>query len=148
MVLLFLQVSGTRFWGYFKEKCEKPENFFASCFVYNLCPLAFMNGTGKNITPPQLPSLVRNKLNSTCEQAFINIIKLLRVEIIVAVGRYAKVRAENALKGSQLKGSVRVESILHPSPANPAANKGWKDIIDQQLLQIGIRTTIQCDAIQ
>lgn len=43
--------SGMKFWGLFKELCGTPERFFKSAFVYNYCPLAFMDNKGKNITP-------------------------------------------------------------------------------------------------
>lgn len=47
--------SGQRFWGLMQELAgDKAEDFFANCFVHNLCPLAFFHGTGRNITPAEL----------------------------------------------------------------------------------------------
>ena len=46
--------SGKRFWGILEELCGEPENFFRHCFVYNICPLAFLHSTGRNITPPEI----------------------------------------------------------------------------------------------
>lgn len=46
--------SGKRFWGVLEELCGDPENFFKHCFVYNICPLAFLHSTGRNITPPEI----------------------------------------------------------------------------------------------
>lgn len=46
--------SGKRFWGVLEELCETPENFFNHCFVYNICPLAFLTSTGRNITLPEI----------------------------------------------------------------------------------------------
>lgn len=46
--------SGKRFWGVLEELCVEPENFFRHCFVYNICPLAFLTSTGRNITPPEI----------------------------------------------------------------------------------------------
>lgn len=46
--------SGKRFWGVLEELCGEPENFFQHCFVYNICPFAFLTATGRNITPPEI----------------------------------------------------------------------------------------------
>jgi single-strand selective monofunctional uracil DNA glycosylase len=46
--------SGKRFWGVLEELCVNPENFFRHCFVYNICPFAFLTATGRNITPPEI----------------------------------------------------------------------------------------------
>lgn len=43
--------SGHRFWTFFSELCHEPDNFFRNAFLYNYCPLAFMDSTGKNLTP-------------------------------------------------------------------------------------------------
>lgn len=48
------EVSGKRFWSLFKDICETPENFFKNSFVYNYCPIAFMDANGKNITPAEM----------------------------------------------------------------------------------------------
>ncbi|KAG5836201.1 hypothetical protein ANANG_G00252080 [Anguilla anguilla] len=49
------EVSGTRFWGLFRRLCGEPAAFFRRCFVHNLCPLAFLNAAGRNLTPAELP---------------------------------------------------------------------------------------------
>lgn len=46
--------SGKRFWGVIEELCGEPEVFFSSCFVYNICPAAFLHASGRNITPPEI----------------------------------------------------------------------------------------------
>lgn len=48
------EVSGQRFWGFFRDICITPENMFKNCFVYSYCPLSFMHTSGRNITPPEL----------------------------------------------------------------------------------------------
>jgi single-strand selective monofunctional uracil DNA glycosylase len=58
--------SGLRFWGLFQQLCGKPENFFKHCFVYNLCPLAFFQASGRNITPAELKGDSKHKLNVSC----------------------------------------------------------------------------------
>lgn len=46
--------SGKRFWGLIQELCGEPEIFFDKCWVHNICPLAFLTVTGRNITPAEL----------------------------------------------------------------------------------------------
>jgi single-strand selective monofunctional uracil DNA glycosylase len=46
--------SGKRFWGVLQQLCGEPENFFENCWVHNICPLAFLTSTGKNITPTEI----------------------------------------------------------------------------------------------
>jgi single-strand selective monofunctional uracil DNA glycosylase len=46
--------SGKRLWGVIEELCGEPENFFRHCFVHNICPLAFLTNSGRNITPTEL----------------------------------------------------------------------------------------------
>ena len=48
------EVSGQRLWGFFRDLCITPDNFFKNCFVYSYCPLSFMHSTSRNITPPEL----------------------------------------------------------------------------------------------
>ena len=48
------EISGKKFWGLFKDLCNTPENFFKHSFVYNICPLAFMTQSGKNVTPAEI----------------------------------------------------------------------------------------------
>lgn len=131
------EVSGSRFWGFFRKVCGTPEVFFRHCFVHNLCPLAFMSPTGRNITPPELRAEQRNALNQACDMALVETLNILHVKIIVCVGKFVESRVQSVLK-NQGNNDIRVERITHPSPINPAANKGWDDTVYQQLKDIGI----------
>ncbi|CAG2210943.1 SMUG1 [Mytilus edulis] len=131
------EVSGGRFWGFFKRVCGTPEVFFRHCFVHNFCPLAFMSPTGRNITPPELRADQRNALNHACDMALIETLNILQVKIIVCIGKFVESRVQSVLK-NQGNNEIRVERITHPSPINPAANKGWDDTVYQQLKDIGI----------
>jgi single-strand selective monofunctional uracil DNA glycosylase len=55
-------------------------------------------------------------------------------EWVVGVGGFARRRAEEAFKGV----GVKVAGILHPSPANPAANRNWAERATAQLRTLGI----------
>jgi len=39
---------------------------------------------------------------------------------------------------SSLARRIQVAQILHPSPASPAANRGWVEAVDQKLAAIGL----------
>ena len=48
------EVSGRRLWGLFRSRFPEPEQFFARFFVVNYCPLLFLDGAGRNLTPDKL----------------------------------------------------------------------------------------------
>ncbi|MEC7542637.1 MAG: single-stranded DNA-binding protein, partial [Verrucomicrobiota bacterium] len=47
---------------------------------------------------------------------------------------FARKKAETALAGMD----IRIGRILHPSPASPAANRGWAEAATKQMLEQGI----------
>lgn len=130
------EVSGARFWGFFKQQCTDPELFFQHCFVHNLCPLIFMSATGKNLTPPELPVAERNALLAHCDTALCQVVEALGTSMVIGVGRVAEQRARRAL--SAAGSDVRVEGIMHPSPRNPQANKGWEQVVRAKLDKLGV----------
>ncbi|KAM9409808.1 single-strand selective monofunctional uracil DNA glycosylase-like [Pholidichthys leucotaenia] len=130
------EVSGARFWGVFKELCGEPDVFFKHCFVHNLCPLVFMSASGKNLTLPELPAAEREALLRLCDSALCQVVKALNVSMVIGVGKVAEQRARRAL--SEAGVSVRVEGIMHPSPRNPLANRGWEDVAKTKLAELGV----------
>jgi single-strand selective monofunctional uracil DNA glycosylase len=128
------EVSGTRIWGWIRDRFGSPERFFARYFVANYCPLAFMEASGKNRTPDQLPSGERERLFAACDEALCAVVRLMAPRIVVAIGGFAEQRARQALAGWDL----RVVSVLHPSPANPRANRGWAIEVERELREAGI----------
>jgi single-strand selective monofunctional uracil DNA glycosylase len=50
------------------------------------------------------------------------------------VGKFAEGRARRALEGLD----IPIASILHPSPASPAANRGWAEQVESQLAALGV----------
>ena len=100
-----------------------------------------MKESSKNITPPQLKAEERKQLTAVCNKSFCEAIKLLNVKLIIGVGKFAAVTAACALKSVDPSfgcPQVRIESIMHPSPINPAANKGWDMIIKKSLKDLNI----------
>lgn len=130
------EVSGARFWGLFKSLCGQPEHFFQHCYVHNHCPLIFMNQAGKNLTPMDLPKAQRDVLLDICDESLCQAVKALGVKLVVGVGKFSEQRARKALAG---EGSdVTVTGIMHPSPRNPQANKGWDSLVRTQLQDLGV----------
>ena len=115
------EVSGRRFWGLMAREFGSAERFFAHGFVWNWCPLAFMAESGANITPDKLVRSEREAIESACDAALRAIVETLSPRVIVGVGGFASKCAERALG----EGAPDIVTMLHPSPASPAANRGW-----------------------
>ncbi|XP_020840288.1 single-strand selective monofunctional uracil DNA glycosylase isoform X1 [Phascolarctos cinereus] len=130
------EVSGARFWGFFRGLCGQPETFFRHCFVHNLCPLLFLAPTGRNITPAELPAKQREQLLGACDATLRSLVQLLGVRLVVGVGRLAEQRARRAL--ADMVPEVQVEGLLHPSPRSPQANRGWDAVAKERLKELGL----------
>ena len=128
------EVSGRRLWGLFAERFNSADDFFNAHFITNHCPLVFMEETGRNRTPDKLPATEAAPLMETCDAHLRSVVEILEPEWLVAVGGFAEKRAETTL--GDLK--VRIGKILHPSPASPAANRGWAEQATKQMKTQGI----------
>ena len=128
------EVSGKRLWGLFAERFGAPEKFFAEHFVLNYCPLVFCDEGGRNVTPDKLSTTEREKLFAVCDEHLRRVVEILEPEWVIGVGAFAKARAELALE----KSDAKFGTILHPSPASPAANRGWAEAVTKQLVELGI----------
>ena len=128
------EVSGTRLWGWARERFGSPERFFARFFVGNWCPLAFLEESGRNRTPDKLPAAERRPLFELCDDALVRLVRWMEPRFVVGVGGFAAERARAALGES----GPRIGSILHPSPASPLANRGWAAQAEAQLRELGI----------
>ncbi|MDR2030697.1 MAG: single-stranded DNA-binding protein, partial [Azoarcus sp.] len=114
------EVSGHRLWGLFRERFGTSEAFFTDHFVANYCPLAFF-AEGRNLTPDKLVSAEQTALLAACDEHLCALVATLAPEWVIGIGAWAENRAAAALG----TGSVGLGRILHPSPASPAANRGW-----------------------
>lgn len=128
------EVSGRRLWGLFAERFTTPDAFFAEHFVLNYCPLLFLDGT-RNLTPDKLPAQQQTALLAACDEHLRRAVEILRPQHLVGVGAWSAKRAAAAL-GAQTQ--VRIGQVLHPSPASPAANRGWAQAATRQLQEQGI----------
>ena len=131
------EVSGRRLWGLFAERFETPEAFFADHFVANYCPLAFMERSkyAKNITPDKLPKVERMALETICDRYLLDLIILLKPTYLIGIGKYALKKFQQVVSPDS---RYILGSIIHPSPANPQANRNWKEKTQQQLIDLGI----------
>ena len=128
------EVSGRRLWGWARERFATPESFFARFFVANYCPLVFMEESGRNRTPDKLPAAESGPLFELCDRALRRTIEHLRPRWVIGVGQFAEKRARAVLSDLD----VQVGRVLHPSPASPAANRGWARQAEEQLAALGI----------
>ncbi|MCP4839181.1 MAG: single-stranded DNA-binding protein [Planctomycetes bacterium] len=127
------EVSGRRLWSWAEERFVTADAFFRTFFVWNWCPLCFMEEGGRNRTPDKLPLESRQVLEPACDAAVREVVQILKPKSIIGVGAFARKRAAKALEGVDLP----IYQILHPSPASPAANRGWAPQVDRQLQEAG-----------
>ncbi len=136
------EVSGARLWGWARSRCGSPERFFARAFVWNWCPLGFLDEGGRNLTPDKLPRAERAALEAVCDRALAGVVEALAVRRVIAVGAVAEAAVRRALAVTDDSGGgcggVAIVRIPHPSPASPAANRGWGAQADAVLAAAGV----------
>jgi single-strand selective monofunctional uracil DNA glycosylase len=130
------EVSGRRLWGLFADRFSSAEDFFKDHLVINFCPLIWMKDTGANLTPDKIRSTEMSSVDTACQKHLRRIIEILEPEYLIGVGAYA----ENQMQAAQehLGTTATIGKILHPSPASPAANRGWAEVAERQLKELGV----------
>jgi single-strand selective monofunctional uracil DNA glycosylase len=131
-------------WTWARERFGTREAFFREAFVWNWCPLAFVAASGANLTPDKLPrtgagSRAVRALGDACDRALAGAIGALRPRHVVGFGAFAARRAAAVLGSMRDEGARElpdVLQVLHPSPASPAANRGWAPQVDRALAPI------------
>lgn len=118
-----IEPSGNRLWGLFRELFPDPADFFREHLVLNFCPLLFLNQRGANVPPDKLPAQDRGII-TPCDQTMAETIRILRPRALVGIGNWAYQRFVSIKENYNLP-TPGVHKILHPSPASPAANRGW-----------------------
>jgi len=126
------EVSGTRLWGAVAKHYGEPARFFAEHFVANYCPVAFLEQSGRNRTPDQLPAHERAPLFEACDRHLRRVAAALELEWVIGVGAFAEARARDALP------DLRIGRITHPSPANPRAGRDWSGTVQRELYRLGV----------
>ena len=132
------EVSGKRLWGLFSEVYPDANDFFTHHYVHNFCPLVWMADTGRNITPDKLSKSEMQPVEAACRQHLAKLIEQLQPEFLIGVGAFAEKQLKNTLKEYLPEYKATLGRILHPSPASPAANRGWPEAATAQLIEQGI----------
>lgn len=128
------EISGQRLWGLFAKKYPDANNFFANNFVANFCPLAFLEESGRNYTPDKMPAGETAAMYAACDAHLRDVVRIMQPDWVIGVGGFAQKRAELLFGGHPIK----IGTILHPSPASPAANKDWAGKATAQLQKMGL----------
>jgi single-strand selective monofunctional uracil DNA glycosylase len=144
------EASGKRLWGLMQARFGSAEAFFREHFVLNYCPLLFITPEGKNLTPDKLPRATREALFAECDAYLAGVLRLLKPSALIGVGTFALERLQavsgdgrqDSQEGGQPRytGAETVGSVLHPSPANPKANRGWAELAARELVRLGVWT--------
>lgn len=129
------EISGQRLWGWARKRFKTPKAFAQHFFIWNYCPLVFMEESGRNRTPDKLPKEERAKLFGVCDRAMKRMVAYIKPEYVIGVGKFAEARAASVMNGEE----VKLGGVLHPSPASPIANRGWSAQAEKQLRALGIR---------
>ena len=132
------EVSGSRLWGLFRDRFGAPEAFFRHHFVVNYCPLLFLEESGRNRTPDKLPAAERGPLLELCDDHLLRVVDQLRPRWLVGVGAFATRAAHRVVQRVPAGAGPLCVQILHPSPASPAANRGWAAAVSTSLVDAGI----------
>ena len=130
------EVSGKRLWGWAEQRFGTPEAFFRRLFVHNYCPLIFLEEGGRNLTPDKIKAAERRPLLEACDEGLRAVVREMRPKRVIGVGGWATKRARAALES--LEFVPEIGTVLHPSPASPAANRGWAEQAEKQLSDLGV----------
>ncbi len=128
------EVSGRRLWTLIQNRFPVSSLFPDSVAIMNYCPVVFVDKgpTGKNIIPEKIEKNAREKLEQICDNYLDQMISIINPRNVIGIGQYAKKKLESSI--SRLESDIYVTSILHPSPANPQANRGWEPIVKKTLV--------------
>ena len=130
------EVSGRRLWGLFAERFDNAESFFEQHFVLNYCPLVWMSQTGANLTPDKISAAEMEPVEKACLQHLAEVISIMQPSFLIGIGGFAEERMRRAAQTTD--STAAIGRILHPSPASPAANRGWAEVASRQLAELGV----------
>ena len=136
------EVSGRRLWAWAGLRYGSADAFFADAFVLNYCPLVFLEKSCRNRTPEQLPAAELRPLYEACDRHLADSIEALQPQWLIGIGGFAEKRLKRIVEGDLLDSvsarRLRIAQILHPSPASPAANRGWIEAVDLRMTELGL----------
>ena len=128
------EVSGSRLWTLLQGLYGTAAAMARELVVLNYCPLLFLDGTGgrcRNLPMDKVRGA--DKILAACDAHLDRALATIGPEVALGVGAWARGRLDRvAPKG------VAVGQILHPSPASPAANRGFAETAKRQLAEHGV----------
>ena len=133
------EVSGQRLWGWARGRFGTPDAFFERFFVANYCPLLFLEESGRNLPLDKLARDEQRAIAVHCDEALRETVRALAPRCVLGIGRFAEGRVAVALSGM----GVDVGFVPHPSPASPAANRGWEAQADAAVTGCGIELEVR-----
>lgn len=127
-----VEESGRRLWGLLEDMWGGLDALLADVFVMNMVPLAYFSEAGENLTPPDLDREDRERVLKPCLAYFRSVVRAMRPEVIVGVGRWSQNQclAESTVprvdgqNTDLLVESPRVIYLPHPSPRGGTFS-GW-----------------------
>jgi single-strand selective monofunctional uracil DNA glycosylase len=142
------EVSGRRLWAWAADRFGTAACFFQDWFVLNYCPLGFLEASGRNLTPDRLPPATLAAVHDACDRHLAAALGALDPHWAIGIGGYAEKRLRAVLGSGRIEAAharqVQVGQVLHPSPANPAANRGWPEAVDAALAALGVTVGEGC----
>ena len=131
------EVSGQRLWAWAAGRFGAADACFDAMFVWNFCPLMFLHAQrARNVTPDRLNAADQAAILPPCDDMLRALVAHIQPSHVLGVGRFTTARATAAL--ATLPDPPPVHYMLHPSPASPAANRGWAAQADARLVELGI----------
>ena len=81
-------------------------------------------------------------MHAACDRHLAGALTTLAPQWAIGVGAFAEKRIRAVVESDLIDGAVtrriRVGQILHPSPASPAANRGWEAAAQKQLAALEV----------
>lgn len=132
--------SGRRLWGLLRDTFGTPDRALRDLLVVNHCPLLMFTAEGGNVTPDKLRRVDRDPVLRVSDEGLARIAEAAGARVLIGIGRYAEARCRAV---GELPG-LETLAIPHPSPANPAANRGggspWRRQVLATLREAGVAT--------
>ena len=132
------EVSGQRLWGWARRRFGTPDAFFDRFFVANYCPLLFLEESGRNLPLDKVAGDEQRAIALQCDEALRATVRELAPRCVFGIGRFAERRARVALAAM----GVDVGFVPHPSPASPAANRGWEAQAEAAIAGCGVELKV------
>ena len=136
------EVSGRRLWGWAARRFGTADAFFGELVRAQLLSARVPRSVGPQLHAGQAAGEAVDRVYAACDRHLAAALTELRPDWAIGVGAFAEKRIRAVLEGEQvdsaLARSMRVGQILHPSPASPAANRGWSEAAERQLAALAV----------